>query len=289
MSRRDLADRIVEQFSESGERSDAWRAFDLLLPTEQFLNLGHSKRYQTHLLGSPQQRLVERVIDELEAMDGTWSDRRLLDLGCGRGGTAAHLAATYGVAVVGVDLVPYNVALASRQTARLSPRPSFLTGDATNLPFGADAFSTGVAIDTIVYMPDKRGVFEELRRVIEPGGVCVISDLLASPESDETDPALSRFATDWDMPTPWSYDRYLHTIGETDLDVRTVVDLTPNSVGGFKKWTTLFLLVAESPLRGLLDRSLARRGIDPERLVSQVRSAHEALSDLRHVLVSVRA
>ena len=289
MSRRDLADRIVEQFSESGERSDAWRAFDLLLPTEQFLNLGHSKRHQTHLLGSPQQRLVERVIDELEAMDETWSDHRLLDLGCGRGGTAAHLASTYGVAVVGVDLVPYNVALASRQTARISPRPSFFTGDATNLPFEDDAFSNGVAIDTIVYMPDKRGVFEELGRVIEPGGICVISDLLASPEAEEPNPTLSRFATDWDMPMPWSYDRYLNTIEETDLDVRTVVDLTPNSVGGFKKWTTLFLLVAASPLRGLLDRSLARRGIDSERLVSQVRSAHEALSDLRHVLVTVRA
>ena len=289
MSRRDLADRIVEQFSESGDRTDAWRAFDLCLPTEQFLNLGHSKRHQTHLLGSPQKRLVERVIAELDAMDDAWNDHRLLDLGCGRGGTAAHLAATYEVAVVGVDLVAYNVALASRQTAHVTPRPRVLTGDATNLPFADDAFSAGVAIDTIVYMPDKRGVFDELERVIEPGGVCVISDLLASPESETGDPALSQFATDWDMPTPWSSDRYLRTIEESDLDVHTVLDLTPNSVGGFKKWTTLFLFVADGPLGGLLDRSLARRGIDPERLVSQVRSAHDALSDLRHVLVTVRA
>ncbi len=288
MSGRDLADRIVEQFSEGGERADIWEAFDLFLPTGEFLNMGYSGPYQTHLLGSPQLRLVDRVLDELSTVEADWSDGTLLDLGCGRGGAAERAATAYEADVVGIDLVGDNVLAGVERTAERCRSPAFIVGDAAHLPFDNDTFAACIAVDSIVYMPDKLDVYTEISRVIEPAGACVVSDLLADTGGDREHNELQRFASAWDMPAPWSLENYLPTIEASGLHVTNVIDLTPHSLGQFRRWTRLFLRVATSPLGSLLDRLLERRGLDPARIADQIRAAHDALPDLRHVLLTIR-
>lgn len=87
-----LRDRITEQFSYGGERADIWRAFDRLLDTDEFLNLGYSDWYQPHILGSSQRRLATKVGATLGAHLPMMEGVRLLDVGSGRGGPAIHLA-----------------------------------------------------------------------------------------------------------------------------------------------------------------------------------------------------
>ncbi|WP_311173242.1 SAM-dependent methyltransferase [Halobellus ordinarius] len=109
MDKNPLRKRVTDQFSYRGERAGIWRAFDLLLDTDEFLNLGYSEWYQPHVVGSSQRRLVgevgSRVASYLPATDGI----RFLGVGCGRGGPAIHLADRFGFSVTGLDLVPYNI------------------------------------------------------------------------------------------------------------------------------------------------------------------------------------
>ena len=287
MTSRELADRIAGQFSGESERADIWRGFEYFLETDGFLNLGYSGRFQTHLVGSPQARLVTHVVDRLADLRGDPRGERLLDVGCGRGIPTAYATSTYGFDGVGVDLVAHNVALARANVVDADRRPSFIVGDATALPIRDHAMAGAVAIDSIVYVPDKAGAYAELARVLKSGGNAVVSDLVVHDETTIDPKTLSRFGEAWDMPAPIPFTAYAEHIERTPLSIRTVEDLTANGVGGFRKWTTTFLTLADGPTGPLLRRLLVEAGLDATVVIGQIRAAHDALPALRHVLVTL--
>jgi len=280
-----LRARITDQFSYRGQRADIWRAFDLLLDTDEFLNLGYSEWYQPHLVGSPQRRLVtevgSRVASHLPVTDGVG----LLDVGCGRGGPALHLADRFGFRVTGVDLVPYNVEMATENARGRHPRSAFVVGAATHLPFAADSFAACTAVDTLVYLPERRRVFDAITAVLEPEGVLVVSDLVVQSSVSETEREIvDSFADAWDMPSVGTVEEYEAALDEAGFDLEAVEDITGHSVGRFRKWTTLYLQLLESPLGTLGERLLGAYTLDPAAITEQVRRAHHALPFLQHVI-----
>jgi ubiquinone/menaquinone biosynthesis C-methylase UbiE len=282
---RDLRDRIADQFSYRGDRADIWRGFDHLLDTDAFLNLGYSPWYLPHLVGSSQARLTDRLGARLAAALPATEGVRLLDLGCGRGGPAVRLADRFGFDVVGADLVPYNARRAA-ETARFDGvDASFVVGDATRLPVGDGTIPACVAVDSIVYVPDTAGVFAELGRVLEPGGVAVCSDLVTvSADDDATRRTVDAFADAWDMPPLLAAGEYERVVADT-LTVRAVADLTAHSVGRFRAWTSLYLRLLDVLDGRPLDAALRRLDLDPTTVHEQVRRAHAALPHLRHVAI----
>lgn len=291
MSDADLSERIREQFSYGSERADIWYAFAAVIATDRFLNLGYSRWYQSHLVGSPQRRLVARAVGELQKEQTTLPNQLLLDIGCGRGGPAVYLANEYRFSVVGVDLVPYNVSVARRNARRdgsnTAPVPTFVVGDATQLPFESDTFPAVSALDSIVYMPDKRGVFEEIRRVLRPDGVCVVTDLVVEGEAKACLQDVRRFADAWDMPPVRTAEQYREAIRESGLKITAETDLTAHSVGRFRKWTSLYLLLADSPFETVLSSVLEQCGVNSDVVTAQIHAAHGVLPALRHRLYSV--
>lgn len=284
-----LRSRIADQFSYRSERADIWRAFDLVLETDAYLNLGYSESYQPHALGSSQRRLVRQVGDRLSALCGETQGATLLDVGCGRGGPAQQLASEYGFNVTGVDLVPYNVRRAVEHADGLSASPSFVVADATRLPVRPKAFAAATAIDTLVYLSDRDQVIGQIAETLEPGGVFVLTDLVRRAALSERQSArVQAFADAWDMPLPGTVEDYVEAIGRTSLECRTVEDISSHSVGRFRRWTTLFLWLVESPLGTLLEAALERWSLDPDAIVEQVRRAHRALPAVGHVLVVAR-
>ena len=286
MDQSPLRERITDQFSYRGERADIWRAFDLLLETDAFLNLGYSEWYQPHVVGSSQRRLVTevgaRLASHLPATDGV----RLLDVGCGRGGPAIHLADQFGFRVTGLDLVPYNIERATENARRKHVNPEFVVGDATQLPFRSDAFTACTAIDALVYLPDRNSVFAAVANVLEPEGVLVLSDLVVQSDVTETERGLvDSFADAWDMPSLGTVEGYKSALDEASFEVNAVEDITRHSVGRFRKWTTLYLQLLRSPLRSLVERLLRADYLDPSAITEQVRAGHHALPFLQHVVL----
>lgn len=280
-----LHDRVADQFSYRGERADVWRAFDRFLVTGAYLNLGYSPWYLPHVVGSSQRRLAAVVgrglADRLEATAGV----TLVDVGCGRGGPAAVLADSYGFDVTGVDLVPYNVAAARRNAASAGVPAEFVVGDAARLPIAAGSFDAAAAIDALVYVPDGRAVFAEFARVVRAGGVVAVTDLLARDGLDDAArEAVDAFAGTWDTARIAPASEYLDDLRTAGLVVEGVRDLSPHSVGRFRKWTRLYLAAADGA-PGLASRVVCRLGLDADRITGQVRAAHEALPHLEHVLV----
>lgn len=288
MSKRPLHERITEQFSYRGEGADVWRAFDRFLETESYLNLGYSPWYLPHVVGSSQRRLAEEVGDGLAARLDDAAGVRLLDVGCGRGGPATAFARAHGFDVTGVDLVPYNVEVARRHADEEDLPAEFLVGDATRLPIATGSMGAATAVDALVYVPEERAVFEEFVRVLRPGGVVAVSDLLARDGIDDGDAgAVDAFAEVWDMPGVVPVGRYVEEVRDAGLGVEAVQGLTGHSVGRFRTWSRLYLAVAERA-PWLLARALDAWDLDAGRITEQVRAAHRALPHLRHVLVYAR-
>jgi len=280
-----LRDRIADQFSDRGERAGVWRAFGRLFDTGAFLNLGYSEWYRPHALGSSQRRLAAELGAGLAPRLPDRGNDRLLDVGCGRGGPTRHLAGSLDVRATGIDLVPYNVAAARGTAAGRDEPVEFAVGEATRLPVATGAVAAYTAIDALVYVPEKRAAFEEAARVLGGDGVLAVSDLLMAGDGDGSAPgAVAAFAEAWDMAPLLIPDRYLDHVERAGFDVGAVRDVTGNSVGRLRAWTKRYLALA-TRFEGAVDRLLGRWGVDGRAFTEQVRRAHAALPELRHVIV----
>lgn len=98
--------------------------------------------------------------------------RRVLDIACGEGYGAALLA-TEAAGVVGVDVDAATVAHAS--VAYPLPNLCFVAGDATAIPLADASVEVVVSFETIEHFAEHERFLAELRRVLVPGGLLVIS------------------------------------------------------------------------------------------------------------------
>lgn len=103
--------------------------------------------------------------------------KRVLDAGCGVGYGSAMLARAGAEEVVGVDVAEAVVEVAREQEA---PGINFTVGDVRDLDMEDDRFDLVVCFEVIEHITDGQRVIEELRRVLAPDGVLVIS----SPNRD---------------------------------------------------------------------------------------------------------
>jgi O-methyltransferase len=127
--------------------------------------------------------LVRHVIDGA-GIDG----RRILDVGCGRGGACAYYARYHHPReVVGVDLVPQNIAFC--RAAHDGLPVTFLEGDAQDLPFPDGGFDIVSNIESSHCYPSLERFFAEVRRVLRPGGIFCYADNM-KPGDDEVRSAL---------------------------------------------------------------------------------------------------
>jgi SAM-dependent methyltransferase len=117
---------------------------------------------------------------ESAAAAGLEPSTRVLDLGCGIGGPARYLAATFGCKVTGVDLSPGFIDAATYLTVRcgLSDSVTFQVGDALHLPFEDAAFDTVFLQHVAMNVENRPALYAEVRRVLTPGGRFVTYDLV---------------------------------------------------------------------------------------------------------------
>ncbi len=119
---------------------------------------------------------------------------RVLDVASGTGETARLLASHFGCEVVGVDLSPVNVALATELSRQAGiSRVRFVTGDAESLPFYDAQFDVAVCECALCSFPSQAAALAEMRRVLVPRGRLALSDVvLNAPIPPVLDTVLGR-------------------------------------------------------------------------------------------------
>jgi ubiquinone/menaquinone biosynthesis C-methylase UbiE len=100
----------------------------------------------------------------------------LLDIGCGPGYLAAEIARRYpALDVIGLDISPDMLKLAARNLP--SGRVKLLLGDAAALPLENESVDSVVSSASLHHWEDVPAAFNEIYRVLRPGGRFLIMDL----------------------------------------------------------------------------------------------------------------
>jgi len=183
----DLTATILRALSAAGVDTDHLTAADLF-PVDQL-----------HAGGAPASKYV---LDRLRVAPGL----RLLDIGCGIGGTS-RMAAIAGAAVTGIDLTAEFVETARMLSDRvgLRNRTEFLTTAGDSTPFPDSAFDAAVMMHVGMNIPDKTAVVAEVHRVLRPGGRFALYEQVRTSRGDLP------------YPLPWAED-------ERSSFVETVAD-----------------------------------------------------------------
>ena len=110
----------------------------------------------------------------------------LLDIGCGLGGASRYFAHERGCRVTGIDLTAEYVAVAAALAARvgLSELVTYRQGSALALPFAAASFDGAYMLHVGMNIQDKAKLFAEVRRVLKPGAVFGIYDVMREGDGD---------------------------------------------------------------------------------------------------------
>jgi sterol 24-C-methyltransferase len=113
---------------------------------------------------------------------------KVLDLGCGRGRVAAHMATFSGAKVTGINIDPNQVAQARTYNDELKLENTFVEADFNNLPlpFADDSFDACYQIQALSLCKDLPALFSELFRVLKPGAKFSILDWVSLPDYDPT-------------------------------------------------------------------------------------------------------
>lgn len=160
-ARPDLEQRILTALTRDGKDPEELTALDLA-PVDEF-----------HVGGIES---TQELAAHMELRPGM----RLLDVGSGIGGPARYFAEKHCCEVTGVDLTPEFVEVANSLTRRLKLNhlAEFRQASALDLPFEPGSFHGAYMLHVGMNIADKAGIFREVRRVLKPGALFTVFDIM---------------------------------------------------------------------------------------------------------------
>jgi cyclopropane fatty-acyl-phospholipid synthase-like methyltransferase len=177
---------------------------------------------------------------------GIRSGQRILDAGCGVGGSAIWLAKTYDVEIVGITPVAGQVARARHyaQEHRVADRVSFEQQDYTHTTFSDASFDVVWAMESLCHAPDKRLVLAEAKRLLRPDGwLGMVEYMRTSRLYTETDAALLHsWLSGWAIPDLAAAQEWLEWIQELGFHNVQLMDITPNVRPSLRRLYRLVIL-----------------------------------------------
>lgn len=139
--------------------------------------------------------------------------RAVGDLGCGPGHVAAWLAGR-GVKTVGIDLSPKMIEIGRREF----PDVEFREGSLLGVPAADAEFGSVVAFYSIIHLapPELQPAFEEMRRILRPSGLALISFHVGDEVRHQTEWWGHEVDVDFRFFEP---ETVVHTLGESGFEV----------------------------------------------------------------------
>jgi SAM-dependent methyltransferase len=117
--------------------------------------------------------------EELLSMCHIEDASEALEVGCGIGVGAAHMARKYGLRVVAVDISEKMLDWARQRAEQegVAERVEFRLANVLDLPFEADRFDLVICESVLAFVQDKTAAIAEMKRVLKPGGYLGLNEV----------------------------------------------------------------------------------------------------------------
>ncbi len=159
---------------------------------------------------------------------------RVLDAGCGIGGSALWLAANVGASTVGVNINRKQIAQARRlaRARRLEDRVEFHVADFCDTQLPGETFDVVWALESFCYASDKPAFLAEAHRLLKPGGRLIVADGFLTHEdlADGEQRIVERWQRGWAIPSVASLSQLRRWLGEAGFRQPRFRDVTEHVV-----------------------------------------------------------
>lgn len=227
--RQDLEEAILEALVAAGKDPEYLKPEDLA-PIDEF----HTRGRMATLEMACQISLKE--------------DSQVLDVGSGLGGPSRCLASEFGCCVTGLDLNAEYCRVAGMLARRLGldSRVSYRQGNALAMPFEDAAFDVLWTQHAAMNIADKHTLYKEMWRILKPGGVLAIYDVLEGTGAPLHYPVpWAREASTCFLISPLQMQNVLHGAGFEVLSWR---DTTETDLSWFRQMREKKRTDGSSPL-----------------------------------------
>lgn len=167
---------------------------------------------------------------------------KVLDAGCGIGGSSIWIAKNLGANVVGINITDGQLKIAESLAIKnnVASLVKFFKRDFSNTGFPDDSFSVVWGLESICHAQSKKDFIKEAKRILKNSGRIIIADLFIQKENLEANEKneMKKWLDGWAVPNLASvneFGKYLEEAGFKNIKFRDVKEnIMPSSARMYK-------------------------------------------------------
>lgn len=157
---------------------------------------------------------------------------KILDAGCGIGGSSIWLAKNFKAKVTGINISEKHLEIAKQlvQKNSLEPLVNFECQDYNKTNFQDNYFDFIWAIESVCHSNNRKNFLIEAKRILKPNGKIIIADFFKSNnfQSDKKKKILSKWLNGWAMQELSTIEEFLLYFKELSFKNIMFIDITKN-------------------------------------------------------------
>lgn len=162
------------------------------------------------------------------------SSDKVLDAGCGIGGSSIFLAEQKGCDVTGISLSERQVQEARElvKKSEVEVKVKFEVMDYSATSFDNASFDVVWGCESICYADDKEQFIKEAFRLLRPGGRLVVADGFVTKFENNDQPTIRKWLDGWQvnyLESPERFSQFMKDTGFIDVTYRNITGHTAHS------------------------------------------------------------